>query len=154
MGKKTDKEKAQTRVERLTARMVDAQNRISEIEDENEEIFEEWRELNSQIEGFIEQIKIEARKEAVEGESTVVVESPDVFISVVGKKRPVFYDFAAAQKKWKPTVLRACQIEALDPKKVQKLIDDQELSLKEIDGVRKLGDLPTPAVTVRLTKRG
>ncbi len=152
MAKKTDK--PQSRLERLTARMVDAQNRVTEIEDKHEEVFEEWRELNSQIEGFIEQIKIEARKEAVEGETNVLVQSPDVMVSVVGKKRPVFYDFEVAKKKWKHSVLVTCQVRALDPKIVQKLIDDQELSLKEIDGVRKLGDLPTPAVSVKLTKRG
>lgn len=147
-------EKKMTRLDRLAAKMVTAQDRIAEIEEKYEEVFEEWRELNAQIEGYVEQAKIEARKEAVEGETNVLVQSPDIMISVVGKKRPVFFDFEVAKARWKTSVLRACQVEQLDPKKVQKLVDDQELSLKEIDGVRKVGDLPTPAVSVKLTKRG
>lgn len=138
------------KIQKLADTIITLEKQARAIEDKYEMVFTKWRELQQEKESIISIIKTEARKHSVEGESRVLFDSADLHISVSGRRCPISYDWSTAKKLWPKTVVEACTVKELDPKIVAHLIEDGAIDPDTIPKVRKFGELPTPAVTVKL----
>lgn len=123
---------------------------VRAIENQHEAIFKTWRNLTDEREGLIEKLKQEARKMSEVGTTKVLIESSDLFVSVCGKSPSVSYSVEKAKKLWPPGVFRSAVNETIDPKKVLKLLEEEALDKSEVEAVKVVGDVPTPAVSIKL----
>ena len=146
MKKKTKK----TRIEELTEDVIATAKKIRKLEEENQEVFDEHRSLMETMEGLKETLKIEARKLSVEGETKVVFESPDLMVSVQGKKAPIVYNYTLAKEYWSEEILERARVKALDPKVIKKLVEQGRLDLKKVQKISSPGEPITPAVTIKV----
>ena len=142
--------KEKTVVENMTDRLIDITNRVKEIEEENEEVFTERQELLDEAEGLKERIKVEVRKKSKEGQQIIIRDDSSIHISVQGRRKPVLYDFDKATEKWPSSLVTLAQVRALDVKIVDTLIFGGKLTKEQIKAVQYEGELPTPAVTIRI----
>jgi chromosome segregation ATPase len=122
---------------------------IRELEEKHEAIFTLHREYLDEKEGLVDKIKTEARRLATIGEATVLIEQPDLFVSVVGKKPSVSYDYERAYNHWPSQVLEEVTVRTIDAKKVNDMILEGRLNITLADKIKK--ETPqTAAVTVKL----
>lgn len=94
-------------------------------------------ELRDAREAAEEKVKVEARKLAVIGDTTVLVEAEDVHVSVVGTRPTIGYDLEVAEKLWPKAIIKAALVKVIDPKVVQAMIDKNQLTGETLEAIRK-----------------
>lgn len=144
------KPKKRSRLEELGDQLVEKEKEIRELEEENAKVFTSHKSLTDEREGLIDKIKAEARRLSEEGTTKVLYESTELFISVQGKTRPMVFDLELVDKLWSAKAKGIAVVRSVDGKLVKKAIELGELTADVVLSSSKLGELPTPAVTVRL----
>lgn len=137
-------------LEDLLAKLVKQEKQIRAWEEENEEVFAHWREMTTEREGLMEAIKTEARKLSKPGDTRVLAESADLFVSVQGRMSPLEYDFSKAALTWPKEVLSKVTINQIDTKKVAGFIEAGILEQDLAEEVALPRTPATPAVTIKL----
>ena len=130
--------------------LVALEKHIRELRKNNEALFELVDEYEAQKEILIDQIKTEARKQSKEGDTAVLIQGPDLFVSVTSRNRPWSYDVNMAREVWPEYALTAALVQTIDAKKVAELVTAKKLTAAQASEAGHQLDLPTPAVTVRL----
>jgi len=136
-------------IDRLVTQVENAGRKIREFEDEHEEVLSELAELKADLEGLQERLKAEVRKKSREGQTLVVVQRPNLFVSVVGIAKPVYYDWSKAKKFWPREVIEKAE-PILDSKRIAQLINEKYLDEDLAKKARYLGETPTPRVTIKI----
>lgn len=129
--------------------VVKIERKIRKIEEENHLAFDLWRELQQEKESVVDKLKTEARKQAEIGGTQVLLESSDIFVSVSTRAGSWIYNVNDAERLWPEAVFAKVVNRTIDAKAVQALIESNQLSQDKAAKAGKVGDPPTPAVTVR-----
>jgi hypothetical protein len=144
------KKKTPSRLEELGQQLIAVQQAINALEEENERLFRTRQNLLDEKEGLIDKIKTDARHQSEEGTTKVLIESPDLLISVQGRVRPAEYPYNLVVEHWPVDIRRIVVVNFIDPKLVKKVIEQGKLTSDLALKAMVLGELPTPAVTVKL----
>lgn len=142
--------KKQSKLDRLSTALVNVQHKINTIEEDNEGVFTRHRTLVEEKEGLIEQIKVEARRYASEGETTALIESANLSVIVVGKRRPIIFNVDKAMDVLDEARLIKL-VDRIDPKKVDKALREGLIEKEEVADFQEYGEMPTAAVMVKVS---
>lgn len=148
--KSKDKDDPKERLQRLGDKLIDIEKKSRKLEEDNEDVFSLWRHLQEEAEGIRETMKVEARKISTEGQTSLLVDTKDLFVSVVGLKRPVIYAFDLANKYLSHDIVDRCRPRVLDSGVVESQIRAGVIDEKVAAKIREFGNLPTPRVTIKV----
>ena len=131
-------------------KLVALEAQIREWEESYDNVFSHWRELNTEKEGIVEAIKTEARKFSTPGNTAVLAEGPNLFVSVQGRMSPLEYDYSKALLTWPKDILSKVTVSEIDTKKVAGFIEAGILDKDAAASVALPRTPQTPAVTIKL----
>jgi hypothetical protein len=143
-------EKKRTRLDAMGEQLRATEKAIRALEEGHPTVFQTWRNLNEEKEGLMTKMKDEARLQSEEGKTKVLIEMPDLFVSVVGKKKPTLYNPDKVEEFWPDRAKRIVIVRTVSAADVQKALDLKLLSADLALKASYLGEKPTPAVSIKL----
>jgi len=111
--------------------------------------FSEMEEMAAEEAALSEQLKVLVRQVSEPDKTVVVLDDPDLLISVQGRMSPREYSLEKAEECWPEEVIDLCLVAKIDSKKVEGLLNKGLIT----DKVAEAALLPrvpaTPAVTIK-----
>lgn len=136
----------ESRLQTVAKKYEERFSRLREFEEENEEVLKEYKELQESIQELEVQLKDEARKEAVLGQTRTVWDSPYFHVDVQGKKK---WDPELVQKylpKYASRLIKEKTTVYVDTEIAEALLKAGEIDAKKAE---KAWKAETPAVSIK-----
>lgn len=145
----SDNKKNKKKLKQLVDTLKTKQAEIAAFEEKHAGVFEKKRQMAEDLEGIAERVKLLARDMVEAGETVTLHSDKQLLLTVQAPKKPVIYDFEAAQEKWHDDELNEYRSDSLDAEKILKALANEELSPKDLDGIQKYGEAGTPRVSIK-----
>ena len=119
------------------------------LREKYEAAFDEMDEILSAEASLSDRLKLVVREVSEPDKTIVVLDDPDLMISVVGRRCPKEYSLEKAEECWPEEVIDLCLVAKIDAKKVEELMNKGLITDKVAEAAMLPRELATPAVTIK-----
>lgn len=137
-------------MDRVISELRAVQAAKKSLREKFEEAFDQMDEIVSAESSISDRLKALVRQISEPNKTLMVVDDPDLLISVQGRMSPKEYSLEKAEECWPEEVIDLCLVAKIDAKKVEELLDRGLLTDKVAEAAMLERTPATPAVTIKV----